>query len=85
MGLLYCVTLCYSKTMRATINISMPPAVKKNLDRMVKEENYASVSELFRDALRALEEERLYQSVMRSRKDVQDGKFKKLKSLKDLM
>ncbi|KKQ88233.1 MAG: hypothetical protein UT09_C0001G0018 [Parcubacteria group bacterium GW2011_GWF2_38_8] len=63
----------------------MPVSFKKNVDLAVKQGNYASVSEFFRDAVRALEEEQLYQSVMRSRKDVAEGKFKKLRSLKDLM
>ncbi len=63
----------------------MPASLKKNVDLAVKEGNYASVSEFFRDAVRALEEEQLYQSVMRSRKDIAQGRFKKLRSLKDLM
>jgi len=71
--------------MRTTLNISMPISLKKNVDLAVKEGNYASVSEFFRDAMRAWEEEQLYQSVMRSRRDIVEGKFKKLRSLKDLM
>jgi len=71
--------------MRTTLNISMPASLKKNVDLAVKEGNYASVSEFFRDAIRAWEEEQLYRSVLRSRKDVAEGKFKRLRSLKDLM
>ncbi len=71
--------------MRTTLNISMPVSLKKNVDLAVKDGNYASVSEFFRDAVRAWEEEQLYQSVMRSRRDITEGKFKKLRSLKDLM
>jgi Arc/MetJ-type ribon-helix-helix transcriptional regulator len=71
--------------MRTTLNISMPVSLKKNVDLAVKEGNYASVSEFFRDAMRAWGEEQLCQSVMRSRKDIAEGKFKKLRSLKDLM
>lgn len=63
----------------------MPASLKKNVDLAVKEGNYASVSEFFRDAIRAWEEEQLYRSVLRSRKDVAEGKFKRLRSLKDLM
>jgi len=63
----------------------MPASFKKNVDLAVKEGNYASVSEFFRDAVRAWEEEQLYQSVLRSRKDFAEGKFKRLHSLKDLM
>jgi len=71
--------------MRTTLNISMPPQQKKNIDRMIKDYNYASASEFFRDAVRAWEEEQLYQSVMRSQRDIAEGKVKKLSSLKDLM
>ena len=63
----------------------MPASLKRNVDLAVKEGKYASVSEFFRDAIRAWEEEQLYQSVMRSRKDFAEGRFKRLRSLKDLM
>ena len=52
---------------------------------MVKEENYASVSELFRDALRALEDAMLIKSIEQSEREFASGKGKVLKSLKDLM
>ncbi len=71
--------------MRTTLNISMPAQLKKNVDLVVKEGNYASVSEFFRDAVRAWHEEQLYQSVLRSQKEIKEGKGKVLKSLKDLM
>jgi len=80
-----CSTICYTFDMRTTLNISMPASLKRNVDLAVKEGNYASVSEFFRDALRAWEEEQVYQSVMRSQKDFAEGKFKRLRSLKDLM
>lgn len=63
----------------------MPASLKKNVDLAVKEGNYASISEFFRDAIRAWEDEQLYQSVMRSRKDFSEGKFRRLRSLKYLM
>lgn len=63
----------------------MPVALKKNVDLAVKEGNYASISEFFRDAVRAWQEEQLYQSVLRSKKEIREGKGKVLKSLKDLM
>ncbi len=71
--------------MRTTLNISMPIAFKKSVDLAVKEGDYASVSEFFRDAVRAWKEEQLYQSVLKSRKNITEGQFKKLRSLKDLM
>ncbi|MDO8536918.1 MAG: ribbon-helix-helix domain-containing protein [bacterium] len=71
--------------MRTTLNISMPPTQKKNVDRMIKDYNYASVSEFFRDAIRALEEEKLVKDIMESEREFAAGKGKKLHSLRDLM
>lgn len=63
----------------------MPPLQKKNVDRMIKDYNYASASEFFRDAVRALEEDKLIQDIMESEKEFVAGKGKRLRSLKDLM
>ncbi len=63
----------------------MPVSLKRSVDLAVKEGKYASVSEFFRDAIRAWEEEQLYQSVLRSQRDFAEGRFKRLRSLKDLM
>jgi Arc/MetJ-type ribon-helix-helix transcriptional regulator len=70
--------------MRTTLNISMPPEQKKNVDQMIKDYNYASVSEFFRDAVRALEENILIKDIMESEREFSAGKGKKLRSLKDL-
>jgi putative addiction module CopG family antidote len=71
--------------MRTTLNISMPQTLKREVDNEVKSGNYASASEFFRDAIRAWKEEQLYQSVMRSKKEITEGKGKTLRSLRDLM
>ena len=63
----------------------MPPSVKKSVEYMMKENNYASVSELFRDSIRSLEEDQLIKSIMASERQFAQGKGKKLRSLKDLM
>lgn len=63
----------------------MPLSLRREVEKEVKEGNYASISEFFRDAVRSWKEEQIYQSVMRSRKDFAEGKFKRLHSLKDLM
>jgi len=63
----------------------MPPLQKKNVDRMIKDYNYASVSEFFRDAVRALEDDKLIKDIMESEKEFAQGKGKRLQSLKDLM
>jgi Arc/MetJ-type ribon-helix-helix transcriptional regulator len=70
--------------MRTTLNISMPPEQKKNVDRMIKDYKYTSVSEFFRDAVRALEEDILVKDIMESEKEFSVGRGKKLRSLKDL-
>ena len=63
----------------------MPAALKKNVDLAVKEGNYASVSEFFRDAVRALEEDKLIADIRESEREFAAGKGKRLRSLKDLM
>lgn len=63
----------------------MPPLQKKNVDRMIKDYNYTSASEFFRDAVRALEEDMLIKDIVQSEREFSSGKGKKLHSLKDLM
>ena len=63
----------------------MPASLKHNVDLAVKEGNYSSVSEFFRDAVRALEESKLIKDIMESEREFANGKGKKLRSLKDLM
>jgi Arc/MetJ-type ribon-helix-helix transcriptional regulator len=71
--------------MRTTLNISMSPLQKRNVDRMIKDYNYTSTSEFFRDAVRALEEDKLIKDIMESEMEFASGKGKRLRSLKDLM
>ncbi|KKR85094.1 MAG: hypothetical protein A2544_02125 [Candidatus Zambryskibacteria bacterium RIFOXYD2_FULL_43_10] len=71
--------------MRNIITISIPSSVKKSVDNIMKENKYASVSELFRDAMRSLEDANLVKSIMESEIEFAAGKGKKLRSLKDLM
>ena len=70
--------------MRTTLNISMPVSLKKNVDLAVKQGNYASVSEFFRDAIRAWENDHLIKELKESQRDARIGKVKLLRSLKDL-
>lgn len=62
----------------------MPASLKKNVDRAVKEGNYASVSEFFRDTIRAWENECLVRELRESQAATRRGEFKILRSLKDL-
>ena len=71
--------------MRNIITISVPPAVKKSVDNIMKENKYASVSELFRDAVRSLEDAALVKNIAESEMEFAAGKGQKLRSLKDLM
>ncbi len=71
--------------MRNIITISVPSAVKRSVATIIKQNNYASVSEFIRDAIRAWQDEDLYQSVLRSEMEFAQGKGKRLRSLKDLM
>lgn len=70
--------------MRTTLNISMPVSLKKNVDLAVKEGNYASISEFFRDAVRAWKEEQLVREIRESQAEIARGEGKILKSLADL-
>ncbi len=71
--------------MRNIITISVPLSVKRSVDSIMKENRYASVSELFRDAVRSLEDTTLIKNIMESEMEFAAGKGKKLRSLKDLI
>ncbi len=71
--------------MRNIMTISIPPSVKKSVENIMKENKYASVSELFRDSIRSLEEDQLIKSITESEREFTAGKGKRLRSLKDLM
>lgn len=63
----------------------MQPLQKKNVDRMIKDYNYTSASEFFRDAIKALEDKKLVEDIRESEKEFAAGKGKLLRSLKDLI
>lgn len=70
--------------MRSIVNISMPPNLKKEVEQIIKEEKYASVSEFFRDAIRTWKENQIYNEIMQSEKEFTKGNGRVLKSLKEL-
>ncbi|MCX6717497.1 MAG: ribbon-helix-helix domain-containing protein [Candidatus Taylorbacteria bacterium] len=70
--------------MRNIINISMPASLKKEVDSYVKEGQYSSVSEFFRDILRTWKRNNLLSELRASQNDFEKGKYKVLKSFKDL-
>jgi len=74
----------YYKNMREIINLSLPKAMAKSVDDVVKEGNYASRSEFFRELLRSWMEGKILKELTESQKEIANGKGKILKSLKDL-
>ena len=67
--------------MRNIINISLPEAMAKMVERDVKKGKFASNSEYIRYLIRSDE---LVSDIEQSRKEFVEGKGKLLKSLKDL-
>lgn len=63
----------------------MSPTIRSRVKHLVEANNYSTTSELFRDALRALEDEKLIEGIRESEAEFAAGKGKKLRSLKDLM
>ena len=59
----------------------MPASLKKSVDLAVKEGNYASVSEFFRDTIRVWKENQLIKELHESQAEIARGEGKILKSL----
>ncbi len=77
--------MCYTLDMRKTLNISISPELKREVEREVKEGLYSSVSEFFRDAVRAWRDAKLIEGIIESEAEFTAGKGKKLRSLRDLV
>ena len=63
----------------------MAPEQKKNVDRMIKDYHYTSASEFFRDAVKALAEDKLIQDIVESEREFALGKGKSIRSLNELL
>jgi Arc/MetJ-type ribon-helix-helix transcriptional regulator len=70
--------------MRNILNISLPEAMAREIKIQMKEEKFASMSEYIRHIIRKYNEERLYQDLEESRREIKQGKGIKLNSLRDL-
>ena len=70
--------------MRTTLNISIPSTLKREVEKEVKEGNYASTSEFFRDTLREWRNAKLIRDIRESQLEARAGKTKVLRSLRDL-
>lgn len=71
--------------MRSVINISLPKSMADLVEREVKSGKFATKSEFFRSLVRKWEKDYLLKELNEAQKDFKAGKFKKLRSLKDLM
>lgn len=70
--------------MRSILNISVPSSLAQLVKEEVKKGHFASTSEFFRYLVRLWKEQKLQRDIQESEKDFSNGKFKVLKSLKDL-
>jgi Arc/MetJ-type ribon-helix-helix transcriptional regulator len=70
--------------MRSILNISLPSSLAETVKKEVKDGQFASTSEFFRHLLRLWNEEKLERDIKQSERDFSRGRFKVLKSLKDL-
>ena len=62
----------------------MPASLKKEVDSYVKEGQYSSTSEFFRDMIRTWKRNNLLAGLRESQKEFRAGKAKRLTSFKDL-
>lgn len=70
--------------MRAVINISLPAQLNTVVEKQVETGRFASKSEFFRNLLRMWIEGQLLRELEESRKELNTGKGKVLRSLADL-
>jgi Arc/MetJ-type ribon-helix-helix transcriptional regulator len=71
--------------MRSIINISVPADLKKDVELALKQGEYATKSEFFRELLRAWKsQQETLKALRESQKSIRAGKGKVLRSLKDL-
>lgn len=70
--------------MREIINISLPQQMARTVKKAVKDGDYISTSEFFRDLVRNWHEEKLAEELVASRQEISAGKGRVLKSLKHL-
>jgi Arc/MetJ-type ribon-helix-helix transcriptional regulator len=70
--------------MRNIVNISVPAEMAKDIKREVKAGKFASTSEFMRHLIRVWNTEKLARDLEQSRKEFAKGKYKVLRSLKDL-
>ena len=70
--------------MRSVMNISLPRDLMRDIENGVKAGRYASKSEFMRDLVRSWKEAEFLKVLQKSEEEFKRGKWKVLKSLKDL-
>jgi len=70
--------------MRAILNISLPKPMVDEIEAEVSLGSFATKSEFFRHILRFWKEEKLLRELKASQAEFRAGKFKVLKSFRDL-
>ncbi len=70
--------------MRKILNISLPTQMANKIKKVVSSGKYATTSEFIRHLIREWEESNLIDELRQSQKEINSGKGKILKSLKDL-
>lgn len=70
--------------MRSVINISLPKEMVKSIKSEVSSGQFASTSDFFRHLIRLWNTEQLAKDLKRRQSDVKAGKWKVLRSLRDL-
>lgn len=70
--------------MRNIVNISLPDTMVRIVEKEVKKGKFATKSEFFRSLLREREENRTLAELKESQREINIGKGKILRSLKDL-
>jgi Arc/MetJ-type ribon-helix-helix transcriptional regulator len=70
--------------MRNIVNISLPDTMVRVVEKKIKKGKFATKSEFFRSLIREREENRLLAELKESQGEINIGKGKILRSLKDL-
>ena len=70
--------------MRTAMSISVPEALRAEIEREVRDGRYASVSEFFRTVMRERQEYVILRDVEESRREIRSRRGHTLRSLKNL-
>ncbi len=70
--------------MRNIVSISLPKQLDEIIEKEVKTGRFASKSEFIRSLIRLWQDEKLAADIAEAEEDIAAGRFRELKSLKDL-